>query len=263
LNYISSCVGFLPLPTAPVGTNVFTPSQNRLADLDGDGVADKAVAQFSVRTEAELATIVGKAEAWEDSGVAAMDSALLIAEETDGLHSFTGQIERLRSRAGFADSEVLDMAAHPQIQTAREAMRAALDDGRTVTVFSGHSSPTVWAFRGLLTTGTAAALTNAGRPSLMVPLACETTYDVSPNANVLGHQLLFANDAGALAISGAAALSSLEENERMANHVLTGLRAGMTLGEAVLAGRQALGAAYQELQDNWLTQGDVAVGLGH
>jgi hypothetical protein len=261
LNHISSCIGFVPLPTAPVGANRFTPSQNRLADLDGDGVADKALAQFSVRDESELATVVAKAEAWESSGVAGMGSALLVAEEGDGLHDFLGQVERLRNRMGWSGSEVLDLADHPQIQTAREAMHASLAEGRTLTVFSGHSSPTVWSFRGLLTTGTVAALSNDGRPSLMVPLACETTYDVSPSANVLGHQLLFANDAGALAISGAAALSSLEENERMANHVLDGLKAGATLGEAVLAGRRALGAVYQELQDNWLTQGDVAVGL--
>jgi histidine ammonia-lyase len=120
----------------------------------------------------------------------------------------------------------------------------------------------VWSFRGLLTAASAAALSNDGQPTLMVPLACETTYDVSPNANVLGHQLLFAGDHGALAITGAAALSSLEENERMANHVLAGLKAGLTLGEAVLTGRRALGDEHQELQDNWLTQGDVAIALG-
>lgn len=260
-NYLSDCVSFLPLPTAPVGVSRFTPSQNRLVDLSGDGVADKAVAQFSVRDEAELETIVAKAAAWQDSGLASQEAALLIAEESDGLHSFSGQIDRLRQRLGWSSSEVLDLADHPQIQTAREALKSSLDQGRAVTVFSGHSSPTVWSFRGLLTTGTAAGLTNDGLPTLMVPLACETTYDISPSANVLGHQLLFASDAGALAISGAAALSNLEENERMANHVLDALDAGQTLGEAVLAGRRALGNSHQELQDNWITQGDVAVRL--
>jgi len=119
----------------------------------------------------------------------------------------------------------------------------------------------VWAFRALLTTGSAAALSNQGKPTLMVPLACETTYDVSPSANVLGHQLLYAGDQGAVAISGAVALSSLAENELMANHVLGGLDAGLTLGEAVQQGREALGSSRQELLDNWLTQGDAALGM--
>jgi hypothetical protein len=140
-------------------------------------------------------------------------------------------------------------------------MRASLDAGRTVTVFSGHSSPTVWGFRSLLTPGTAAALTNHGRPTIMVPLACETTYDISPNANVLGHQLLYAGGQGALAISGAVSLASLQANERMAEHVIDGLKAGLTLGEAVQAGRNAIGSSNRELQDNWLTQGDVTVRL--
>ncbi|HLE84937.1 MAG TPA: hypothetical protein VJG13_11400, partial [Thermoanaerobaculia bacterium] len=99
------------------------------------------------------------------------------------------------------------------------------------------------------------------RPTIMVPLACETTYDISPNANVLGHQLLYAGGNGALAISGAVSLSSLADNERMASHVLAGLDAGLTLGEAVLAGRAEVGTSRQDLQDNWITQGDVTARL--
>ncbi len=262
LNQISSCVSHLPLPTAPVGVNLFAPNQNRLVDLDGDGVGDKALAQFSVREEAELATIVAKAEAWETSGVAGSETALLIAEESDGTHDFAGQVARLSSHLGWADSEILDLADHPAIGTARTAMNASLAAGRTLTVYSGHSSPTVWAFRGLMTTGTVAGLPNNGKPTLMVPLACETTYDVSPNANVLGHRLLYGGDNGAVAVSGAVALSSLRDNELMARRVLSGLRDGLTLGEAVLTGRRELGAGQQELQDNWLTQGDVVLGLG-
>ena len=261
LNLASSCLSFVPLPTAAVGVNVYTPSQNRLVDLTGDGVGDKAVGQFSVRDEAELATIVAKGAAWEASGLSGAESALLIAEESDGLHDFAGQIDRMRNRLGWSETDVLRMADHPNVLTARDVVRSSLDAGRAVTVFSGHSSPSVWAFRALLTAAEAATLTNDGRPTIMVPLACETTYDISPSANVLGHQLLYGGEHGALAISGAVALSSLHDNERMAGYVLAGLKAGLTLGEAVLEGRRALGTSNPELQDNWITQGDVAVGL--
>ena len=260
-NYVSQCVSSVPLPTARVAVTHYSPSQNRLVDLDGDGIGDKAVGQFSVRSEAELATIVAKGAAWEASGLAGAESALLIAEEGDGLHDFLGQIDRVGRRLGWSGADVLDLALHPSIQTARDALRASLEAGRALTVFSGHSSPTVWGFRSLLTPGTAAALTNQGRPTIAVPLACETTYDVSPDANVLGHQLLYAGDRGALAISGAVSLSGLQENERMAAHVLEGLTAGLTLGEAVQAAREALGASHLELLDNWVTQGDGALRL--
>jgi len=99
LNYVSDCLSFIPLPSAPVGVSIYSPSQNRLVDLDGDGVGDKAVAQFSVRDEAELATIVQKGADWNASGLSGEESALLIAEETDGIHSFRAQIERLKNRA--------------------------------------------------------------------------------------------------------------------------------------------------------------------
>ncbi|MFP3940665.1 MAG: C25 family cysteine peptidase, partial [Thermoanaerobaculia bacterium] len=261
LSYLSECVSHVPLPTAPVGVNAYSPSQNRLVDLDGDGVGDKAVGQFSVRDAGELSTIVDKAVAWETSAHSAGGSALLIADGSDGLHDFAGQIDRLDRRLGWSQTDVLRLAEHPDITTARDAMRTSLEAGRTVTAFSGHSSPTVWSFRSLLTPATAAALTNQGRPTIMVPLACETTYDISPNADVLGHQLLYAGSQGALAISGAVALSSLSDNERMAGHVLDGLKAGLTLGEAVQEAREALGPPFQTLQDNWLTQGDATVRL--
>ena len=47
----------------------------------------------------------------------------------------------------------------------------------------------------------------------------------------------------------------------MAGRVLEGLRAGLTLGEAVQAGRQAIGPMDATLQDDWLTQGDVTLRL--
>ena len=258
-NYISECVSFVPLPTAVVGPTRYSPSHNRLADLDGDGVADVAVGQFSVRTENELAIIIGKGLGLARERSSSGNSALLIAEEADGAHDFLAQVDRVGRHLNAALEEVLDMSAHPDIATAREALRTSLDSGRAITVFSGHSSSVQWTYRGLLTPASVAGLTNFGRPTLMLPLACETTYDISPSADVLGHQLLYSGDQGALAISGAVSLANLDDNERMANHILDGLESGMTLGEAVQAGREALGSAYQTLQDNWLTQGDVTL----
>jgi hypothetical protein len=258
-NFVSSCISFVPLPTAVVTPTHYSPSHNRLVDLDGDGISDVAVGQFSVRTEDELQLIVDKGRRWYDSGLAAGDSALLIAEESDGKHDFLAQVSRVGTHLSAGDKDVLDMAAHPDIATAREALRSSLDAGRSVTVFSGHSSALIWAYRGLLTPSTVAGLTNVGAPTLMLPLACETSYDISPSADVLGHQLLYAGDQGALAISGAVSLANIDDNGVMADHVLNGLESGMTLGEAVQAGRSALGAQYQTLLDNWLTQGDVTL----
>ena len=184
---------------------------------------------------------------------------MLIAEESDGDHDFLAQLARVGRHLDAAIEDVLDMADHPDVLTAREALRVSLDDGRAVTVFSGHSSSYQWAYRGLLTPASVSGLTNFDRPTLMIPLACETSYDFSPNADVLGHQLLYAGLQGAVAISGAVSLANLDDNERMADHILAGLASGMTLGEAVQAGREALGGVYQTLQDNWLTQGDVTL----
>lgn len=260
LNYISSCISFIPLPNARVGVNIYSPSQNRLVDLDGDAVGDKPIAQFSVRDTSELETIVAKAASWR-ANVAGNQSALLVADNSDGTNDFLGQIKRLDGRIGWQDTDVLDMVEHSAVSTARDAFNSSLAAGRALTIFSGHSGPTVWSFRGLLTANTAKTLDNTGKPTMMVPLACETTYDISPNANVLGHQLMYAGDRGALAITGAVSLSSLDDNELMANHIIDGLKSGDTLGEAIQSGRDALGAAFRTLHDNWITQGDVTARL--
>ena len=136
-------------------------------------------------------------------------------------------------------------------------MRDSLNLGRTLTVFSGHAGSPMLSFRNLLSAETAAELTNHGTPTLMAPLTCQITYDSSPSAIVLGHQLLYAGDQGALSITGGVSLTNLGDNERMVNHIIDGLKAGLTLGQAVQAGRNALGTAYQNLQDNWITQGDA------
>ena len=262
LNYISQCVSFVPLPTAAVGPTRFSPSHNRLADLDGDGVADVAVGQFSVRTEEELATVVGKGRDWHASGLSSGTSALFIAEESDGTHDFLAQVGRVGSHLDAPFEEILDMSSHSDIATAREALRTALDSGRAVTVFSGHSSAVQWAYRGVLTPASAAGLTNIGRPTLMLPLACETTYDISPVADVLGTPTSLFGWAGSTGDQRCGLpRESRRERTNGQSHPWTASNRVLTLGEAVQAGREALGGAYQTLQDNWLTQGDVTLKL--
>ena len=123
-------------------------------------------------------------------------SVLLIAEEPDGYTDFLAQIEEIGEHLDWADSELLDMAEYPDITEARQAMIDSLAGGRGLMVFSGHSSPTSWALRTLLNSDTVPDLGNSGKPTMMVTLACQTTYDVSPNANLLGHQLLYGGDVG-------------------------------------------------------------------
>ena len=99
LNYISDCISFVPLPTAEIGVTKYSPSQNRLVDLDGDGIGDKAVGQFSVRDEDELAIIVRKIGKWRTSSPAGAESALLIAEETEERPCESSSPERRRTSA--------------------------------------------------------------------------------------------------------------------------------------------------------------------
>lgn len=268
-NRVSSCISFIPLPTAEVGVTQFGPSQNRLLDLDRDGVADKAVAQFSVRDESELGIIVQKSDDWRvkrESG--GLVSALLISETGDGLNDFRSQIDRVGERLTLVeDLSVIDLADYAYengILDARSELRDQLGAGQDLTVYSGHAGYSWLAYQGLvLASKVSQELDNAGLPTLMVPLTCQVSYDSSPSALVLGHQLLYAGDFGAVTISGGASLTRLDHNETMVNHVIAGLEQGLSIGEAVQLGRESIGRSNPDLQNNWVTQGDVATRLVH
>jgi len=89
-----------------------------------------------------------------------------------------------------------------------------------------------------------------------MPLACYTTYHVLPTFNSLSYQLTVAGDKGAVVVTGAISLSSLLDNETLANGIIDKmLYEGKTLGQAVLETQQG-GTISRGGKINWQTLGD-------
>jgi hypothetical protein len=104
-------------------------------------------------------------------------------------------------------------------------------------------------------------MTNAGLPTLITPLSCYTTYFVSDSTDTLGHHLLFDGDRGAVAIHGATAISSVAQNEVIAEKILKNLvHGGMDLGEAILRAKQELNPGHDTVT-NWQLNGDPTLRL--
>ncbi|MEM9181959.1 MAG: C25 family cysteine peptidase [Pseudomonadota bacterium] len=261
-------ISFIPTTYAPTNKFVnYTPSDGLLVDVDGDEVPDLPVGRWPVRSVAELGTLVDKTLAYDSSGLAAAQKAALVAGLSDPtIPPFFQQAQRLGTRlldAGgtpwSSQTEVFVDALG--VAPAQQALLDAINDGQTMTIYSGHGAADMWAFEGLLTPSLASTLSNAGEPTLIMPLTCYTTYFVDPSSNTLAYALLNGGDWGAAAVHGAATLSIYGDNEALGSRIVDDmLLNGFTLGQAINAAKRDLSrenfSRYRPVIINWALLGD-------
>jgi len=284
-------VSFVPTMYADTNLIHHSPSDGLMTDLDGDGLSDKAVGRWPVRTLSDLEVMVQKTLDWEDPVGGTRDdrTSVWVSDSKDpNVPSFQAQAERMIDTlrtpvAGDAaqawPSENITRVFFDELeaaeglslaQTARDQLLEAISTGQTVTGFAGHGSPTAWTFQGLLSPRHVSDMDNEGLPTLITTLTCYTTYFVSPYTNTLAHRLMagyrigddgkpvegIAN--GAVAVHGAATLSGYSDNENLARTTLERqLEHGDTLGEAIRRARQAAADAGQvDTAVNWALLGD-------
>jgi len=267
-NTNSGVISFLPTMYAKTNFLIFfTPTDSLIADLDGDEIQDLAIGRWPVRTTSDLNTIINKTADYSSN---TQSTALMIAEHTAANQEpFKNQTDRIADNLPFDPLNIVkiyiddfleadpDLDLNGAITQARNAMVDTINNGIDVTVFSGHGAPTMWTFNGLMTPSVAQGLTNAGKPTFVMPLSCYTTYHLLPTLNSLSHQLLAAGDKGAVVVTGAISLSSKHDNEQLANGIIDKMfNQNKTFGQAVLETKQQLGIGFRDVVINWQTLGD-------
>lgn len=242
-------IGFVPTLYAQTDALVkHAPVDALLADADGDLIPDASIGRLPVRSSAELAAAIDKILAYDAKDYGG--SAVFSADQADNLVSFGAVSEAFIAELpeGWAlERAYLDEGG---VAAARGTLLAAMDEGRALTSFVGHSSPTRWTFQGLFSASDAAQLGNAQRPTVVAQWGCWNTFFVSPSADTLAHRFLLSGDRGAAAVLGAATLTEIDhEHElgRLAMPLLT--QPGMTIGEALLQAKRQLGATHPEMRD--------------
>jgi len=274
-------ISFLPTRYAATRYVRHTPSDALLADLDGDGLGDKAIGRWPVRSLDDLASIVTKTFDWQDN-MAAGRSAVWAADVDDpSLPAFSSQAARLIQplvEQGWPESElntVLMGGDHfASAAEARAEFFALLEQGRTLTGFSGHGSAGMWTNQGFLVPEDISALHNEGQPTLIGTQACYSSYFVSPHNDTVAHRWMngYRTDAqgspiagatnGAVAVHSASTLSNYLQNEAYSRWVIEHQVSGHTLGQAVqLARQQANQQGMADLVVNWVLLGDPTLRL--
>jgi len=273
-------ISFIPTHYSPTRFIPHTPSDALLADLDGDGLSDKAIGRWPVRSQGDLQSIVDKTIAWTNDPQPLSNGAFVTDTQDPSSGSFTAQAEGLigmLTKAGWGDAELARIyydeltadAGLSVADTARGELFERLEAGRSLTGFVGHGSPSMWTFQGLLVPDDLNNLYNEGAPTLIGTMTCYTSYFVSPYSDTVAHRWMngYREDGlgnpipgvanGAVAVHGAATLSNYDENGRFAGDVLDFQLAGNTLGQAVFLARQeAASRGMADLVINWTLLGD-------
>ena len=277
-------ISFIPTVYAPTRFIPHTPADALLADLDGDGLADKAIGRWPVRSLDDLSSTVTKTLDWR--GMRDRNDAVWVTDSEDSRQgSFKAQAERMMQPLLAAQwpehaldrvyfDEVVPQPGLSLAESARDELFDRLREGKALTGFVGHGAPSMWTFQGLLTPDDLTDLDNVGKPTMITTMTCYTSYFVSPNSDTVAHRWMngYREDAfgqqipgvanGAVAIHGAATLSSYDQNERVSRDVLNQQLQGATLGQAIQVARSR--ARMLNMHDqvvNWTLLGDPTLKL--
>ena len=279
-HYISNSVSFIPTlyERTPGGflTISQTPSDAKYGDLDDDDVPDLPIGRLSVRTPAELGSVLEKIRDYQARTNYAGRIVMAADKEDVGNGvNFTADASDLVAaipqeawRNAVMGPQREGWRAYPDIdgdQAAHDKLITAINAGVSVAAYIGHSAQTVWGSTTpiLLTANDVTQLNNLDKPTLVTQWGCWNTYFVDPAGNSMGDQFLVGGETGAVAVLGASSLTTssgeralgLELNARM-------YEPGMTIGEAIIQAKQAMAVANPEATDiylGWQILGDPAL----
>ena len=252
-------VSFLPsryVYTDPV--TQYTPCDGCLVDFDDDLYPDVAVGRWPVRSVAELRALISKTERWASWS---SNSAMTVTDAASPFDPpFRAQAEKLSwvlGTLGWPTTADVDLGAAATVAEGRAELLQEVNQGQRLTLYSGHGTPTQWSYQGFLRYQDVESLTNVPAPTLVLPLACYTSYAESPDANGLAWQWLTAGEHGAAAVVGAATLSEFHHNEAVTLGLLRNfLGNDATLGDALMLAKRDLDPGYRTVIANISLLGD-------
>ncbi len=193
------------------------PSDNRLADANGDGRADMAIGRIPVLTAAELGSYIDKILAYENAGSPAWAAnALMLADSADGGASFAQQSDSIAAQlsGGFTVDRIY-LDEEPLAQ-ARARLLQGIGTGASLIDFVGHGGLDRLTAGGLLTSADVPGLANGERLPVVTAMTCTVNRFAVPGVPSLGELLVKSPDGGAAAVWGPSGLSVHSEARKLA-----------------------------------------------
>ncbi|MEN1728714.1 MAG: C25 family cysteine peptidase, partial [Pseudomonadota bacterium] len=233
------------------------PLDHLFADLDGDEAPEVAVGRLPVRTEGELTDLVNRILAHPTNVEPSVLFAAERGNEAEGA-DYAGEADQIISQmpAGWQQDVTrvyLDdfPVGSAGVQSARDSMVTALDDGRSLVAYFGHGAPTIWS-RELLVQSSqiSTIMANAGASPIVTEFGCWGGYFVAPEFNTMSHGWMSSGTKGAVAMFASSGLTEHTSDLAMALNLLPRLQQpGARLGDALLDAKVDLATNNPEYMD--------------
>jgi hypothetical protein len=217
------------VPTKLIDTTLAeTASDDWLADLNNDGIADVAVGRLPLRTAAEMNALVAKMVSYEAATPDPSRGVLLVSDT--GFETSSSAVQGLLP-SGLAVTTINRSSADDA--TIRNQILAGLNQGPRVINYIGHGSNGVWTGASLLTNDDAPALTNTNRLSVFTMMTCYNGFFQNAFNDSLGEALL-KSPGGAVAVWASTTLTDPAGQNAIDQEFYRQLFGGqqLTVGEA-------------------------------
>jgi hypothetical protein len=247
------------VPTKLIDTQLMeTASDDWLADLNLDGLADMAVGRLPVRTDKEAAALAAKIVAYEQ--IARPEGALLVTDDNDEFDfEAPGRELRRLIPAGVGVEEINRGRMGPA--AAKSMLLGSLNRGPRVVNYIGHANVDGW--RGsLLTSADALSLSNGENLPLFVMMTCLNGYFHDAQLDSLAESLMKAEQGGAVAVWASSGMTGPGEQAPIDLELFKRLfdsNSSLTLGEATARAKALSGN--RDVRLTWILFGDPTTRL--
>ena len=254
-------VSYIPSLTGWDGEFGRVPSENRYADLNGDGRPDVAIGWLPVRTVEQAEALVDKIARQGEMLHDSLKNPLLVVDN-QGVGDISFRAEAERAAALLGPGEWVDLSVG--VGPASQALMDGLRTGHLTTHYFGHGAWDRWADESLLTVQDAESLAGTGRGTVLFTWTCNTQWYLDDQGPSVNEALLLAPGGGALASVGPTGETDPALQAQLAARLYEKLLSGLTLGEALRQAKaEALKANPQmwPVVEGWSLLGDPALRL--
>lgn len=233
------------------------PSDNRLGDVNGDGLPEMAVGRLPILSAAELDAYTSKIAAYESVPLQSWaGNVVMLADAADQGADFAGDSERIAGQVptGYAVDRIY-LSTTP-LADARARLQSDIANGASFVNYMGHGGLDRLSAGGLLTSADVPGLANGSRLPVLTAMTCTVNRFAVPGFPSLGEVLVKSPSGGAAAVWGPSGLSNNGEARLLAEifYHATDARLGDRLLRTVaefrsLGGDPALPPIYDLLGD--------------
>ena len=175
-------------------------SDDALADIDGDGLAEMAVGRLPVRTVEEASALINKIINYDlvTQGDPNERGALIVSDRADGF-DFRDAGNSIGAQLPTGMAVQMINRDDGDTNQVRSQILSGINRGPMIVTYLGHGSVGVWTGDGILSVGDAPSLTNQNRLSLFVMTTCLNGSYMELGSDSLGEALVKAPQGGGIA----------------------------------------------------------------